>query len=503
MMQAEEFAAEVTRELIFSDGFFPLLEIENRYLVLYGGAGSGKSEFAARKVYIRCQREGNHRFLIVRKIGKTLKKSVILVFQTMLEEQGQPYKYNKSDGIITFYDRYRRRNELFFVGLDDSEKLKSIKGITSIWAEEATELTKNDFMQLNLRLREPTPFYKQLMLTFNPDEAKAPWLKEMFFTDLPDDYTGLGIYRDSYMHHSTLDDNPIDSVVEEYRAVLDDIDDPAYTSIYKAGRWAAVKGLIYNWDYVPLPSESEDWYDEIIYGGDFGYTVNEAFVGKIYRKGLEFWCEELIYEKKLTNPELINILLLDPRFDIDEISYWDSDEPRTIQEMRDRGINAVGAIKGKDSVDFGITLLQFLDIHIVEGSTNILDERKSYKFKEDAYGNPTRKPVKFKDHCVDGIRYAIVTHYLKYLREGYRKGRVWYPGMKLSEATKEAKKPSDDSGSPVPGDKKDLKSSVSLREPPNDDKAGGEKFPLADIKEGEGVKNAKKTRRRKGRVYTG
>lgn len=483
-----------------SDGFFPLLTIKNRYLVMYGGAGSGKSEFAARKVYSRCQSEGNHRFLIVRKIGRTLKKSVILVFLTILQEQMIPHKYNKSDGIITFYDRWRRKNELFFVGLDDPEKLKSIKGITSIWAEEATELTKEDFMQLNLRLREPTPNYKQIILTFNPDEAKAPWLKELFFTGIPDDYTGLGTHRDSYMHHSTLDDNPIDSVVDEYRAILDDIDDPSYTSIYKAGRWAAVKGLIFHWDYIKLPGDSDEWFDEIIYGGDFGFTVNEAFVGKVYRKGLEFWCEELIYEKNLTNPTLIDMLLLDPRFDPDAQSYWDCEEPKSIQEMKDKGINAVACVKGKDSVDFGITLLQFLDIHIVDGSTNILDERKCYKFKEDANGNPTRKPVKFKDHCMDGIRYAIVTHYLKYLREGYRKGRVWYPGMKLSEVSEEAEKPASDSRSPVSGDIDDLKSLDSIREPPKNDKAGGEESPPAETKR-EGVKHGKT--RRKGRIYTG
>lgn len=501
MTNIEAYEPEPSREIVLSSGFFPLLEIGNRYLILYGGAGSGKSEFAGRKVYMRCRKEGRHRFLIVRKIGRTLKKSVILLFTTLFEDLGQKYRYNKSDSIISFYDEQGRKNELYFVGLDDPEKLKSIKGITSIWVEEATELTKEDILQLNLRLREPTPFYKQIMLSFNPDEAKAPWLKEMFFSDLPDDYTGLGSHRDSYMHHSTLEDNPIDSVVEEYRAVLDDIDDPAYTSIYKRGRWAAVKGLIFHWDYVAPPAESEDWYDEYFFGGDFGFSVNEAFLGKVYRKGLEFWVEELIYEKNLTNPALINMMMLDPRFDPEAPSYWDESEPKSIQEMRDKGINAMKAPKGKDSVDFGITLLQFLDIHILEGSTNILAERKSYKYKEDANGNPTRQPVKFKDHCMDGIRYAIMTHYLKYLREGYRKGRVWYPGMKLSEVGKNAIEHNNANGSPVPGDKHEVMSSDSLREPPQDDKAGGEKSSPADT-QGEGVKNEKaKARRRKGRVY--
>ena len=38
-------------------------------------------------------------------------------------------------------------------GLDDSEKIKSIAGITDIICEEATELTLDDVSQLDLRLR--------------------------------------------------------------------------------------------------------------------------------------------------------------------------------------------------------------------------------------------------------------------------------------------------------------------------------------------------------------
>ncbi len=63
-----------------------------------------------------------------------------------------------------------------FLGLDDREKLKSIEGITSIWIEEATELTKEDFLQVDLRLRGRTKSYKQIMLSFNPISS-LHWIK--------------------------------------------------------------------------------------------------------------------------------------------------------------------------------------------------------------------------------------------------------------------------------------------------------------------------------------
>lgn len=43
-----------------------------------------------------------------------------------------------------------------YAGLDDVEKLKSIAGITDIIIEEATEITAEDYNQLDLRLRAKT-----------------------------------------------------------------------------------------------------------------------------------------------------------------------------------------------------------------------------------------------------------------------------------------------------------------------------------------------------------
>ena len=51
-------------------------------------------------------------------------------------------------------------------GLDDPEKIKSIAGITGILIEEATELTKADFIQLDLRLRGITKYPKQIFVLF-------------------------------------------------------------------------------------------------------------------------------------------------------------------------------------------------------------------------------------------------------------------------------------------------------------------------------------------------
>ena len=56
--------------------YYPLFLDESRYLVLYGSAGSGKSVFITQKILKRVIEEPGHKFLVIRKVGKTIRESV-------------------------------------------------------------------------------------------------------------------------------------------------------------------------------------------------------------------------------------------------------------------------------------------------------------------------------------------------------------------------------------------------------------------------------------------
>lgn len=76
------------------------------------------------------------------------------------------FKINRTPGDYSL--THKNGNQIYFVGLDDPEKIKSIKGITSMWVEEATEFSLNDLDQLNIRIRGKKKNYVQYMYTFNP-----------------------------------------------------------------------------------------------------------------------------------------------------------------------------------------------------------------------------------------------------------------------------------------------------------------------------------------------
>lgn len=169
-------------EEIFNPVYIPTYNFKGRILLLYGSAGSGKSEWAASKLLIRTLKETPHRFLFVRKVAKTIRDSQFRLFKDIISRWNLSECFTFKESEMDIICRLNG-NALLSAGLDDVEKLKSITGITGIWAEEATELENDDFKQLNLRLRGITKNYKQFILSFNPidDEHwiynKPGWFK--------------------------------------------------------------------------------------------------------------------------------------------------------------------------------------------------------------------------------------------------------------------------------------------------------------------------------------
>jgi len=371
--------------------YYSLYKDKSRYLVLYGGAGSGKSVFAAQKILVRMLTERPHRFLVVRKVARTLRFSVFSLFQDIIAQWNLTplFKVNKSDMTITCING----NQILFAGLDDVEKLKSIANITGIWIEEASELEPRDFMQLDLRLRGPTKHYKQIILTFNPISA-LHWLKKEFFDYKKDNATVL---KTTYKDNKFID--------PEYAKVLEELKykDEVYYKIYALGEWGVLGNLVFtNYVIEDIPL-NEGYYNAIYYGLDFGYNDPSALL-KIGWKDSEIYVLDEIYERHLTNTELIK--LCESRVDKRHLIIADSAEPDRINEFKKAGFRIQPCTKGKDSVKFGIDWLKRRKIHIHPSCVNTIKEIQTYKYREDKNGNVLDEPVDFNDHAMAALRYG-------------------------------------------------------------------------------------------------
>ena len=217
-----------------NEKFLPLFFDEHRFLVMKGGGGSGKSIFAGRKVLERTTSEPGHRWLVCRKVAKTIRESCFaqLCGQAAEFYPDSGYKINKSDMAITFANG----SKILFAGLDDVEKLKSIYDITGIWIEEASELEEKDFNQLDIRLRTDFPYYLQMIITFNPISI-THWLKKRFF-DIPDSRATV--------HESTYKDNRFltKEAIETLEAFKER--DEYYYMVYCLGQWGVTGKTVFN-----------------------------------------------------------------------------------------------------------------------------------------------------------------------------------------------------------------------------------------------------------------
>jgi phage terminase large subunit len=391
---------------VFNPIYLPYLDSDNRYEVIYGGAGSGKSVFMAQKKLFLNMRDKGRNTLVVRKVGKTNRYSTFALFNQIISDWNlyQIFDINKTDMTIT--NRYNK-NQIRFAGLDDVEKLKSItyeSGIlTDIWIEEASEASVNDFRVLDTRLRGTNKFNIpfQINLSFNP-VSQLSWLKSQFFDNTNKEFRRkVSILKTTYKDNKFIDD--------EYREMLEALKDEDYNfyRVYALGEWGTFQNIILsNWEVREL-SLDNIWrdYDYLTYGLDFGFNHPSALILVGIKDGDIYVLDEL-YKRRLTNAELIQEA---EKFVVDRnISIVaDSAEPDRIREFRNNGfLSTRAAEKGKNSVKMGIDYLRGRKIYINTKCVNTLKEIQNWQYKVDKEGNVTEEPVPFQDDAIAAIRYA-------------------------------------------------------------------------------------------------
>jgi PBSX family phage terminase large subunit len=217
------------KEIWVNDVYLPYYDNQSRFLILYGGAGSGKSVFAADKWANRILCEQGHNILALRKVGDTVHESIYAELMAAFDARDVLHEFKINITEHSFYHK-PTGNRIRCRGLDDVSKIKSIKGITGIWMEEATEFEENDLDQLNLRIRGKKKNYVQYILSFNPIDENH-WLKKRFFDKKDPDATVV---------HTTYKDNQY-LTEEDIRQMLKLAErNPLYYDVYALGKWGIV-----------------------------------------------------------------------------------------------------------------------------------------------------------------------------------------------------------------------------------------------------------------------
>ncbi len=392
---------------IVGKGYREYWNFEGRFRVCKGSRASKKSKTTALNFIFRMMKYKDSNLLVVRKTYNTLKDSCFAELRWAINTLGvSKYWECKTSPLEIIY--LPTNQKIYFRGLDDPFKITSItteKGVLCwLWIEEAYEIDNEedfDILQESIRGKVPKGLFKQITLTFNPWNEKH-WIKKRFF-DCNDN--NILAITTNYMINEWLDN--ADKKMFEYMKK----NNPRRYQVAGLGEWGVTNGLVYE-NFFEMDFDVEEIKKRknivSIFGLDFGYTNDPTalFCGLVDIDIKEIYVFDELYKKALTNfkiyQEVFNMGY------IKEVIVADSAEPKSIEELRELGINKIRAAKkGKDSLNNGIQYIQDFKIIIHSKCKNFLNEICNYTWSKDEMGKSINRPIDKYNHLLDAMRYAI------------------------------------------------------------------------------------------------
>ena len=350
-----------------------------RTTIHYGGTRSGKTFALLQWVIVKCL-EGKEDVTIVRKTIPSLKRTIIKDFQDIMTELGiwNVNDFNQTDRIYQFYTG----STISFISTDNPEKLRGLKS-SILWLEEANEIDEESYFQLRIRCAGP------IILSLNPTISPHHWVRGI---------EGATQYFTTFRNNPYLERELINSIKELERT------NPKAWRVYGMGEFVTNDKAVFQFDVCEwAPNDAE----VVCIGVDFGYSSDPTAIVTLLRKDRDIWLIENCYERGMVTTEIGNRLksiVGDTRWEI----WADSAEPRLIEELHRMGLNIRPVIKGKDSVNFGIGVLQSYQLHLPKACQNLVNEFYGYEWQTDRFGRQLDKPTDFNNHLIDAARYGAM-----------------------------------------------------------------------------------------------
>ena len=361
-------------------------------IVMEGGSRSSKTHSIIQFIIKYAQENAGtqKRILIARKKSTWTTATVMHDFLNVLKfyKLFRTKDFNKTSRIYTLYD-----TEIWFGGLDDDQKLHGFQS-DIFWINEAVEASKDDFDQLEQRLKG---FF---ILDYNPSHDEH-WI-----------YERVCKRPDCVYHHSTMLMNPFIPLRSRNKILSYEPTEENYANgtadknkwdIYGLGKRSQIEGVIFtNWNIVKTIPVHILEKAKKRYGLDLGYTNDPTAICEVYWSGNEIWLNEICYEIGMKSKHIADKIIVNG---LKMVKGWcESADPRTIDEVYDHGCNVHKVTK--EGVVSTIDILQQFKIHITENSINMITEAKNYKWMQDKNGKWLNKPIDDFNHLWDGVRYV-------------------------------------------------------------------------------------------------
>lgn len=395
---------------IIADVFHPMIRDVRRgnhtEYILPGGRGSTKSSGISCIIPELLRNNPDMHALVLRKVGNTIKDSVYAQLKWAISKQklDKDFRFKTSPFEITYKPTGQK---IYFRGADDPLKIKSIKPefgyIGIIWFEELDQFSGPEEVR-NIQqsaIRGGDKAYK--FKSFNPPRSKNNWANE---------YTEEAELKDdaAVVVHSTYKDVPKEWLGEQFlndAEHLKEVNPDAYENEYM-GVANGNGGNVFEYiEERTITDEEISQMDRIYAGVDFGWYPDQyCYLRTYYDAAREkIYLIDELYVNKWSNDKTAK-WIKQKGYD-DYTMICDSAEPKSINDYRDEGLPARGAVKGPGSIEYGFKFLQTKTIVMDPNRTpNACKEIKAYEYPRDKDGNIISGYVDGNDHAISALRYA-------------------------------------------------------------------------------------------------
>jgi phage terminase large subunit len=371
-------------------------KLEKRIKIIQGGTSAGKT-FGILPVLIdKAIKQPNLEISVVAESIPHLRRGALRDFEKIMKWTNRfvDERFNKT---LLKYE-FSNGSFIEFFSADDASKLRGARRDV-LYINECNNVTFESYNELSIRTR------KEIFLDFNP--SNEFWVHTELKEEPDSDFLIL-----TYLDNEALDQSIVDQIEKNREKAATSNYWANWWKVYGEGQLGMLEGVVLNnWQLIDkIPTEAR----LLGIGLDFGYTNDPTAIVEVYNWNGKRIVNELCHQTGMLNSDIARLL---PK---KVIVYADSSEPKSIDEIRKHGIMIKGVTKGKDSINYGIDIMQQQDYLVTSNSTNLIKELRSYIWDTDKSGKRLNKPIDHHNHAIDAWRYhemetvGINSNYGKY-----------------------------------------------------------------------------------------
>jgi len=363
-----------------------LQKLESRIRIVKGGTSASKTVSILALLINYAVKNSGKEISVVSESIPHLRRGALKDFLAILKglNRYNDSQFNKS----TLKYNFSNGSYIEFFSTDQPDKLRGARR-TDLYINECNNVPFDAYTQLAVRTSGT------IWLDYNP--SNLFWVDKELIGKQDTDYITL-----TYKDNNALPE----SIVTEIEKAKEKAKTSTYWAnwwrVYGLGETGSLEGVcIPDWKEIDtIPEDAR----LLAYGMDFGYSVDPTTLIGLYKWNDAYIYDEVLYKKGMLNRDISRFL---SQSDIKESIVADSAEPKSIAELQGYGHSIYGVSKGRDSVVYGINLINQNEIYVTARSKNLKKELQGYVWAKDKEGNTLQKPTGAHPDCIDAARYVL------------------------------------------------------------------------------------------------